>query len=59
MQFSLHFFCSKLTNNILGVAEQRLIDLIFSCIPDTKEFHSPETDQPFLYCILSIPNDEV
>ena len=33
--------------------------LIFSCIPDTKEFHSPETDQPFLYCKLSIPSDEV
>jgi WD40 repeat protein len=29
-----------------------------SCIPDNKEFHSPESDQPFLYCTLAIPNDE-
>ncbi|XP_054161861.1 WD repeat-containing protein 7-like isoform X2 [Oppia nitens] len=29
-----------------------------SCIPENKEFHSPEADQPFLYSILSNPEDE-
>lgn len=34
---------------------------ISSCVADNKEFHSPasESDSPFLYCVLAVPNDKV
>ncbi|XP_052130917.1 WD repeat-containing protein 7 isoform X1 [Frankliniella occidentalis] len=38
---------------------KKLKGLVFSSVADNKEFHSAatESDTPFLYCVLAVPND--
>lgn len=35
--------------------------ILYSSVADNKEFHSAasESDTPFLYCVLAVPNDRV